>query len=278
MQRKLKEEDDRLIVMAKQLLAESDAPGNLEDQIVNKQITVKSAEANYLNAKLTREVAEIAVKEYKEGVYVQDLQTAESDIRIARSALERSRDLIEVAKERQARIKEVADENTAYGRMINYDYEDRIVSAALELERRKYALEIAESKKKVLLEYTREKTVRELESGVKGAHSDELAKLATWELEKSKLEEMQRAVKTPWPASGIGKRFLALLDRAMPIEEQAHAKLDELAKATDSGEPLQKEIRELTNELGAIVEETEAARAASEFVRLKSWIRRATRG
>ena len=60
MQRTLKEHDDRLIVLAKQVLAEPDAPGSLEDQIINMQITVKSAEANYLNAKLKREVAEIA--------------------------------------------------------------------------------------------------------------------------------------------------------------------------------------------------------------------------
>ena len=90
-----------------------------------------------------------------------------------------------------------------------------------------------------------------------------MARQATWELEKAKLDRMQKALKAPWPASDIGKRLLALLDRAMPIEEQAHAKLDQLAKATDSGESLQKEIRELTNELGAIIEEAEAARAAT---------------
>ena len=63
----------------------------------------------------------------------------------------------------------------------------------------------------------------------------------------------------------------------MPIEEQAHAKLEQLAKATDSGESLQKEIRELTNQLGTVIEEAEAARAANDFARLRSGLRRATR-
>jgi hypothetical protein len=85
------------------------------------------------------------------------------------------------------------------------------------------------------------------------------------------------ALKAPWPASGIGKRLLTLLDRAIPVQEQAHAKLDEFAKATDPGESLQKEISELTNELGTVIEEAEAARAASEFARLKSGLRRAAR-
>ena len=51
--------------------------------------------------------------------------------------------------------------------------------------------------------------------------------------------------------------------RATPIEEQAHGKLEQLARATDSGESLQKEIRELTNQLGTVIEEAEAARAAT---------------
>jgi hypothetical protein len=61
----------------------------------------------------------------------------------------------------------------------------------------------------------------------------------------------------------------------MPIEEQAHAKLDQFTRATESGETLQKEIRDLTNELGAIIEEAEAAKAASDFARLRARIRQA---
>ena len=46
----------------------------LNDQLVNQKITTKSAEANHENAKLTREVAEIAVVEYEEGIFKQDLR------------------------------------------------------------------------------------------------------------------------------------------------------------------------------------------------------------
>ena len=226
MRRTLKEEDDRLIVLAKQVLAEPDAPGSLEDQILNMFITVKSAEANYLNAKLTREIAEIAVKEYTEGVFVQDLQTVEGEVLLARSALERGRDLVEVAKERQARIKEVAKEDTAFGRMLNYDYSDRIFLAMLEAGKRKYRSKWPRARRRFCWNTPRKSELKELESDVKKAHSDELAKQATWELEKAKLDKMQKAVKAPWPASNIGKRLLALLDRAIPIQEQAHAKLE----------------------------------------------------
>src|SRR5207253_2774123 len=47
----------------------------LKDQLINQRITTKSAEANFQNARLTREVAQIAVTEYIEGIFVQDEAT-----------------------------------------------------------------------------------------------------------------------------------------------------------------------------------------------------------
>ena len=46
--------------------------------------------AKYENAKLTREVAEIAVVEYTEGIYKADLQTIDNEIGLAKSDLERT--------------------------------------------------------------------------------------------------------------------------------------------------------------------------------------------
>ena len=59
----------------------------LRDQLINQRITTKSAEANFQNAKLTREVAEIAVVEYEQGIYIQDLATVEGEIKLAESDL-----------------------------------------------------------------------------------------------------------------------------------------------------------------------------------------------
>ena len=64
---------------------------SLRDQLVNQKITTKSAEANHENAKLTREVAEIAVVEYEEGIFKQDLATVEGEIKLAESDLSRAR-------------------------------------------------------------------------------------------------------------------------------------------------------------------------------------------
>ena len=50
-------------------------------------------------------------------------------------------------------------------------------------------------KKSVLVKYTKDKTIKELESEVEKARSDELAKQATWELEKGKEMQLERELR-----------------------------------------------------------------------------------
>jgi HlyD family secretion protein len=164
---------------------------SLKDQLVNQKITTKSAEANHENAKLTREVAEIAVVEYEEGIYKQDLSTVDGEIKLAESDLSRSEDRLDWAR-----------------RMYSKGY----VSAAtqtseeLTLKKARFALEQAQSKRKVLVDYTRGKTVKELKSEVEKARSDELAKKATYSLEDSKEKKLEKQIANcdiPAPADGL---------------------------------------------------------------------------
>ena len=163
----------------------------LKDQLVNQKITTKSAEANYENAKLTREVAEIAVVEYDEGIYKQDLATVEGEIKLAESDLSRSEDRLDWAR-----------------RMFEKGYVSMAakISEELTLKKARFALEQAQSKKKVLVEYTKGKTIKELKSEVEKARSDELAKKATWDLEdgkEKKLEKQIAACKIKAPSDGL---------------------------------------------------------------------------
>ncbi len=152
---------------------------SLNDQLVNQKITTKSAEANHENAKLTREVAEIAVVEYEEGIYKQDLSTVEGEIKLAESDLSRSEDRLDWAR-----------------RMYDKGYVSAAtkVSEELTLKKARFALEQAQSKKKVLVDYTRGKTVKELRSEVEKARSDELAKKATYALEDSKEKKLEKQI------------------------------------------------------------------------------------
>jgi HlyD family secretion protein len=173
----------------------------------------KSAAANYENAKLTREVAEIAVKEYVEGIYLQDLQTVEGEIKLAESDLSRSEDRLDWAR-----------------RMYDKGYVSLATknSEELTLKKARFALEQAQSKKKVLTEYTRPKTIKELQSEVEKTLSDELAKKATKELEEGKekkLEKQIAACKITAPSDGLvvyaNDPTRAFMSNAPQVEEGA---------------------------------------------------------
>ncbi len=152
---------------------------SLKDQHINQKITTKSAEANFMNAKLTREVAQIAVREYKEGIFVQDEATAEGEIKLAESDLARAEDRVDWAQ-----------------RMFEKGYVSvaQKVSEDLALQKARFSKEQAQSKLNVLRQYTKGKTIKELESDVEKAMSDELAKQATWALEKTKEEKLERQI------------------------------------------------------------------------------------
>ena len=151
----------------------------LRDQLVNQRITTKSADSNFQNARLTREVAEIAVVEYKEGIFVQDLATVEGEIKLAESDLLRSEDRLEWARRMYVK---------------GYVSVAQKVSEELNFKKAQFSLEQAMSKKKVLVDYTKHKTIKELESEVEKARSDELAKQATWELEKTKEAKLEKQI------------------------------------------------------------------------------------
>jgi hypothetical protein len=271
--RMLRDFDERLLSLASWLREESEAVQRLKDQLVDQQMNVNQAKARYMNAVLQREIAEIAVKEYTMGISVQELQTAEGEIALAKIELDRARDRLEVMKDRQARIKGLADENSASGLAMNYSCEDQVASATLFVEKCKYALEGDQSKKKVLVEYSKEKRTRELESDVKKALSDELGKHAAWDLEQAKLEKIRKAMKDAKFPTNAHNRIRTFLDRSAPIEEQLHARLGPVATGSDRNDGLRKEVVAQLSDLGDMIEEAEAARAAEQFARLKEWLR-----
>jgi HlyD family secretion protein len=161
-----------------ELVCELDS-ASLRDSLTNQKIATQGAEASFQNAKLTREVAEIAVKEYEEGIFLQDKATAEGEIKLAESDLARAADRVDWAT-----------------RMYEKGYVSKAqkVSEELNFQKAKFALEQAESKLHVLLDYTKGKTIKELRSEVEKARSDELAKEQTYSLEKTKEAKLVKQI------------------------------------------------------------------------------------
>jgi len=162
-----------------QLVCELDS-ATLSDSLTNQRITTEGAASSYKNAQLTREVAEIAVSEYREGTYKLETETALGEIALAQSELKRAEDRLDWSD-----------------KMLVKKYISTAANIAdrLSLQKSKFGLEQSQSKLKVLKDFTYSKTIKELESEVKKTRSDELAKQATWELEKSKEAKLEKQIK-----------------------------------------------------------------------------------
>jgi hypothetical protein len=144
-----------------------------------QQIATRRAEAEYHTARLAREIAEIMHLEYEEGIASQDIATADGEIKLAESDLRRADDRLRWAT-----------------RMFDKGFVTIAQKASEELGLKKavFAVEQAQAKRKVLVDYTKPKNLEDLKSAAVKARANELAKKAAWELEKSKESALEREV------------------------------------------------------------------------------------
>ena len=277
-QRTLKEQHDRMIDLAKQLIGRDDELGHLWNQKINQDITAESAKANFSNAVLAREVSEIAVLEYEQGIFIQDRATAQGEIVLANSDLKRAPQAVELWKGRLADINK-ASKGSAADLATEFAFADRVVIAERQVGKRELANQQAESKLKILLEYTRSRRVKELQSELEKARSAELENRATWKLANSKAKRLEEAIKMHERSARerraqdlLDRQALAALDSAIPIEAQLRTKLEQLKKNEKRDDSLEKEAKDLANQLEALVDRSEAKRAAARFDALKTTI------
>ena len=161
-----------------QLVCQLDS-ASLVDNLANQQISTERADADYKNATKTREVAEINVNEYINGVYPQEEKTIQGEIKLAQSELTRAEDRLEWS-----------DDMVKLG----YISQAQNLSDRYDLQKSEFNLQQARKKLEVLKDYTYEKQVKSLEGDVEKAKADELAKKSTFELEKEKEEKLRRMI------------------------------------------------------------------------------------
>jgi len=147
---------------------------SLWDQLINQQITTKSAEANFQNAKLAREDAEFSFRSYVDDLFPRQQREAEGDLKIAQAELA-------LAEEERDAKKPVGGANPLGVKL-----------SELAIARAKLALDKAGNRLHVLAHYTKGKQTRELATQLESSRSTELWKQATWELEKSKEKKLER--------------------------------------------------------------------------------------
>ena len=132
----------------------------MKDQLINAQIAIKSAEVDYQNARVAREVAESAVTEFVEGTFKHELNAVKGEVALAESAIqkaERRRDRAREARQRLADLLASKKESLAPSDIVaELDIEDRLDASEQAILREKAALELAQVQAEILSKSTPE--------------------------------------------------------------------------------------------------------------------------
>jgi Bacterial signalling protein N terminal repeat len=127
-----------------------------------RAIALQAAEAGYKNAILTREVAEITMLEYVEGIHPHDVQAVEGELAHAKFKLERVQGWIDAKK---------------HGLPIDLVPGDLADGDEQAIGRARSAVEQA-LKKRAMADQIKERTVKDIQSEIDHAKADELARKA----------------------------------------------------------------------------------------------------
>ena len=171
----------------------------LRDTLTNQMITIQQAEASFKQARLVREVAEYAVKEYEQGILLQDRETYKGRIADAESNIRKDEARLERARKARQRFDEALGPNkepaTPADIAADLAIDAHLDGAERDLSKQKRDLELAKRDLEILEKYTQEKQTRKLAIDVERARADELSKLSRWELEKTKVAKLERQIK-----------------------------------------------------------------------------------
>jgi RND family efflux transporter MFP subunit len=159
----------------------------LKDQLVNQEITAMGAKAAWQNAGLRREVAEIALKEYRDGLYLQNKATIQGELKLAESDVAPAENEVgRMTRARQglnATLAAKRGDRTAVEIAAEIYIDDRVREAQVAVQRVRSRIEQFKAKGEMLEKYEAPKRIKELQGEVEKARSDELAKKATWDRE-----------------------------------------------------------------------------------------------
>jgi hypothetical protein len=126
---------------------------------------LEAARTDYLNAKFTCDLAAIRIDEYEEVIFPTDMRTVDDEVAKART-------------ERSLAADQLANADKRWG-------PSSLVPYRLAVQRAVFLEEQAVSKKKVLEDYTKIKTIRELKSDLAIARANELLRKMTYEQVKA---------------------------------------------------------------------------------------------
>lgn len=170
--------EDGTEVKAGDKLVELDK-ATLEDQIATQQIAFNKAKTAVIQAEKDHEVAKISVKEYLEGTFVKELEVAETEITIAEENLRSAKNALDYSKKMFQR---------------GYISELELESQQFAVKRAQLELNSANTSKKVLEQFTKLKTLEDLQSQVETTEATMESERAAFTVEENKLKRLQTQI------------------------------------------------------------------------------------
>jgi len=165
-------------------------PADLRDRLASQVLVVSGAQAEVNGTRIAREVAVMALLEFKDGGFVQQFATALGQAKLADSKLSRAEDQLEWSSRMfQKGYVSLAERN---GDM-------------LALQQARFGVEEAQSQKKVLVDHSKERTIKALTGAIESARARELAAQAVLERERTlqkKLGDQIGRCKVTAPVAG----------------------------------------------------------------------------
>jgi multidrug resistance efflux pump len=228
----------------------------IDDKLNSQRITYEKALATQIQAQGDLEAAKISVMEYEEGTFIEQVKQVEADIQIALENLRSSENQLKYSK-----------------RMVRKGFVSSLQREADEfgVERAKLELDAANTRKKVLVGYTKQKTLKDLEAKREAAAARLRSEQAGLQLEKARLDRLQEQLKNcviTAPKKGMvvyandsgGGRFggggapqAQIEEGAMVRESQAFVRLPDLSKMRVKVTIHESRIDQITPGLRALV-------------------------
>ena len=140
-----------------------------------QQINVNTAEAAVIEAQNLYETAVIAQREYLEGIFVQERQTIESEVFVAEENLSRAEEYVEYSRRLAAK---------------GYVSELQLQADRFAVEKTQKELDAAKTKLRVLDDFTKAKTLKQLESDAAIANAKWESFKNSYKLEVDKLADI----------------------------------------------------------------------------------------
>lgn len=227
-------------VKAGDVVCELDTAG-FQDRLAEQRIAVERATADVQNAKKTLDLAELNVQEYLEGVFPQELKTIEGEIRLAQSQRERAKEESEISEKDYIKFqKEGLFEEPI--QLVNKEIQLQILR--YDLKRADFALEQAEKKREVLVQYIKAKTVTGLEADVDEAMAFVLAAEESLNLERENARATEEWIEQCTIVAPEDGMVLVMLEGAPEEWEGSSVRPRQLIfRIFDVNEPMQANVK-----------------------------------